>query len=69
MRFGAKLREEARPEWRPQYIDYDLLKSKIGELVALSGDPKAEEVFKTKRHVFQGILDEHLEKVGTLLVC
>ncbi|KAK9915918.1 hypothetical protein WJX75_005971 [Coccomyxa subellipsoidea] len=63
MRFGAKLREEARPEWTSQYIDYDLLKRKIHELVALSEDPKAEEVFKAKRHVFQGILDVHLEKV------
>jgi SPX domain protein involved in polyphosphate accumulation len=64
MRFGAKLREEARPEWTSQYIDYDLLKRKIHELVALSEDPQAEEVFKAKRHVFQGILDVHLEKVG-----
>lgn len=64
MRFGAKLKEEAKPEWSSQYIDYDLLKRKIGELRALSEDPKAGEVFKTKRHVFQGVLDEHLEKVG-----
>lgn len=67
MRFGVKLRDQARPEWRSQYIDYELLKTKINELVDLSKDPKAADIFSSKRHVFQGILDEHLEKVRGLL--
>ena len=64
MRFGAKLKEQARPEWRSEYIDYDLLKKKIAELVSLSEDPKAEEVFKTKRRVFQSLLDTYIERVS-----
>lgn len=64
MRFGAKLKDQARPEWRSEYIDYELLKKKIAELVSLSEDPKAEEVFKTKRHVFQGLLDTYIERVS-----
>lgn len=64
MRFAEKLRKEASPEWRDKYIDYNLLKKKIDELTALQKDPKAQEIFTAKRHVFQGLLDEHLEKVS-----
>ncbi|BDA44398.1 SPX domain-containing membrane protein At4g11810 [Coccomyxa sp. Obi] len=63
MRFGEKLKDQARPEWRSEYIDYDLLKKKIAELMSLAKDPKAEEIFKTKRHVFQGLLDTYIERV------
>jgi hypothetical protein len=61
--FGDKLMREEWPEWRPYYLDYEGLKTKIDELAALKDDPSIPPVVCTaKEHIFQGMLDSEIEK-------
>lgn len=65
VKFGDKLREEERPEWREGYIDYEGLKTSINELAELKDDSTAPpSVLQAKQHIFQGFLDREIEKVG-----
>ena len=63
VRFGEQLQEEEVPEWERDYIDYEMLKEQIDELIKLKEDPKARAAFEAKRTIFQGLLDEQISKV------
>ena len=63
MRFGEQLQTEEIPEWGREYIDYELLKEHIDDLVRLKDDPKARAAFEAKRNIFQGLLDDQISKV------
>ena len=63
VRFGEQLQKEEVPEWERDYIDYELLKEQIDELIKLKEDPKACAAFEAKRTIFQGLLDEQISKV------
>ena len=63
--FAEKLHRDSRKEWARNYISFDLLLSKIGELVELSGADNVA-VFNAKRYIFQGLLDAQIEQVGLL---
>lgn len=63
VRFGEQLQEEEVPEWERDYIDYEMLKEQIDELIKLKEDPKARAAFEAMRTIFQGLLDEQISKV------
>lgn len=67
MRFGEQLQTEEIPEWERDYIDYEMLKDQIDDLVRLKDDPKAGAAFEAKRNVFQGLLDDQISKVQYVL--
>ena len=64
VRFGEQLQTEENPEWERDYIDYEMLKEQIDDLVRLKEDPKAHDAFKAKRVIFQGLLDDQISKVA-----
>ena len=66
VRFGEQLQTEEVPEWQREYIDYEMLKEHIDDLVRLKEDPKAHAAFDAKRNIFQGLLDEQISKVSLL---
>jgi hypothetical protein len=53
--FADKLHREARAEWARSYINFDLLVSKVVELVELSRAAESDAVFQAKRVIFQGL--------------
>ncbi len=68
VRFGEQLQTEEVPEWERDYIDYEMLKEHIDDLVRLKEDPKAQAAYEAKRHVFQGLLDSEISKACHHLV-
>ncbi len=63
VRFGEQLQEEEVSGWERDYIDYEMLKEQIDELIKLKEDPKARHAFEAKRTIFQGLLDDQISKV------
>ena len=62
VRFGEQLQTEEVSGWERDYIDYEMLKEHIDDLVSLKADPKAQAAYEAKRHVFQGLLDSEISK-------
>ena len=67
VRFGEQLRSEENPEWERDYVDYEMLKEHIDDLVRLKEDPKAKMAFEAKKTIFQGLLDDQISKVLFLI--
>ncbi len=67
VRFGEQLQTEEIPGWERDYMDYEMLKEQIDDLVRLKEDPKSKAAFEAKRNIFQGLLDEQISKVQPLL--
>ena len=63
--FEEKLAKEAWPEWRQQYIDYNMLKRKLDEVVEAK-QASSEDLLSARRHIFQGMLDEQLSQASTV---
>ncbi len=63
VRFGEQLQTEEIPGWERDYMDYEMLKEQIDDLVKLKDDPKSKAAFEAKRNIFQGLLDEQISKV------
>ena len=63
VRFGEQLQTEEIPEWKREYMDYEMLKEQIDDLVRLKDEPKARAAFDAKRNIFQGLLDDQISKV------
>ena len=63
VKFEEDLERKIWPEWKQHYINYHLLKGKLGEMIDAQ-ETKQEEIIKARKHIFQGTLDEELEKVG-----
>ena len=63
VRFGEQLQTEEIPGWERDYMDYEMLKEQIDDLVKLKDDPNSKAAFEAKRNIFQGLLDEQITKV------
>lgn len=63
MKFEEDLEQKIWPEWKQHYINYHLLKAKLSDILHAQ-ETKQEEIIKARKHIFQGALDEELEKVS-----
>lgn len=57
MKFGSHLKEAISPDWQPYYLDYDLLKRKLGKAEKKQAFTERDET------EFVEMLDSNLEKV------
>lgn len=62
MRFGSRLKEAILPDWEPYYLDYDLLKRKLGKA-------QQKDIFTERDETeFVEMLDSNLEKVNFFFI-
>lgn len=62
--FGEKLAAASYPPWADKYLDYQMLKSKIADIVAAKNDPdeEAARVAPALKNIFQGAFDDQIMK-------
>ena len=60
--FGDHLGRESHQPWASHYVNYEMLKRKLDEVVG-SNQPDTQEVFTAQKHIFQGLCDSEIEKV------
>ena len=60
--FGEHLKKEQTSTWAGNYVDYDLLKRKLKEVIQKQ-EANEPAVFNALRNILQGLLDSQIEKV------
>ena len=63
--FGEHLRKEQTDDWSGEYLDYDMLKRKLSEVVEQQEQEHAA-VAAALRVILQGLFDSQIEKVRRL---
>lgn len=60
--FGEHLKKEQTDDWSAEYLDYEMLKRKLEEVVEQQ-ESGGQPVAQAMRTILQGLFDQQIEKV------
>lgn len=71
VRFGQRLQRERRDAWQDRYVDYQQLKDKLKDIIAVQlltdashkADDSSKRVVDARKAIFQGVFDDQVKKV------